>query len=85
MNNDLNSFSDKELKMELERRAELKMPKPLEGIDWRPVIDAAKDYLEFCASEDWHDDTDDAMFMFENVMQTIYGKNIWDWINEVTN
>lgn len=84
---ELMNFSDKELETEIEWRKKQKkmrpVPQPLENIDWYEVILDAQDYLKYCASDEWHEDTDYASSMLEIVLQTVFGDNIWDWISDV--
>lgn len=59
-------------------------PKPLENIDFKHIIRDAKSYIEELAKEDGcnHEDCDCEHYMFENVMKTVYGKDIFKWINK---
>ena len=60
------------------------MPKPLDNIDFKNIILHATNYIENLVEEDGchHEDCDCKYFMFETVMTTVYGKDIFDWINK---
>jgi len=59
-------------------------PQPLENIDFKNVIRDAKNYIEELAKEDGynHESCDCEHFMYETVMKTVYGNNIFKWINK---
>ena len=62
----------------------IETPKPLESIDFKRITDDAKDYIDNLAKKDGchHEDCDCEHYMFENVMKTVYGKDIFKWINK---
>ena|SRR5579859_2002368 len=57
-------------------------PKPPEDIDWSAVTKLAKDHIEQIANGKYHEDNDDKQWFYETVMTTVYGKNVFDWINK---
>ena len=57
------------------------MPAPLDIIDWNPVLEAAKGYIESLAAGSGYD-SDKTHYIVEDVMQAVYGKRIYDWIND---
>ena len=59
-------------------------PKALENIDWSSVIEQAQAHLDYVESPDYHEDNDNDHYLFEEVMMTVFGRDIFDWINEQT-
>ena len=57
---------------------ENKRPEPKEQIDWSEVIKLAKENLDEIENID--DDT--KHYIYEAVMTSIYGKDVWKFINE---
>lgn len=79
---ELQRFSEKELKTELERREKLKdaVPKPLPNPDFSGVLTTAQSVVNEVAKEHYSDE-DNASYIFEAVMKAIYGDKYWDWHN----
>lgn len=50
------------------------------------ILLATEDFLNFYESDDFHEDncTDQKYWLTETVMEAIYGKDVYDWINEQT-
>ena len=69
----------------IERRAEERRandtPKPLDEIDTERMINAAKKHIAFCASSEYHSDNDETTWIYEDIIEAVYGPTIWDWIN----
>lgn len=86
---DLTTASDKELAAELERRKLAKelaeTPKMLKNIDWTEVINNAESEVDDILAGTYHEDNDDAQYMYEAVMQAVYGKKYFEWKNKKTN
>jgi len=59
--------------------------KELDQINWDDVIAQAKARLTFIESPNYHGDTDDKQYIYEAVMEAVYGDNIWDHINSQLN
>lgn len=80
----LKNYSDKELMEELERRKKLKanLPKPLMKMGWYEVQKLAENYIAHI-TEYGYEPKDAEHYIFEGVMETVYGKNIWDYINDI--
>lgn len=79
--NTLLKWTDAELEAELQRRKKERedAPPPLKDIDWAKVLklaDVVKDRQRGCRRED------DAQYMYEEVMKTVYGPLYFDWENE---
>jgi phosphomannomutase len=81
----LEEYTDRELKDELEKREILREKKPLPYSDIRnsallkPIVSATEAYLqEIKAGSDNHDLK---QYIFEVVMDTFYGKDVWLWIS----
>lgn len=83
--NDGSEFLTEEACQEYEESIKLNL-KPRKNIDWNPVIKLAQDYIEFIFSEKYHEDraSDFECFIFESVISQVYGKEIWESINEKT-
>ena len=75
---DLSGFSDDELQAELNRRNA--PPDQLEEVDLTSLRAEAKNYID-TLHETGRQPKDSDHYMFENVMKTLYGPDIFDWIN----
>ncbi len=51
-------------------------PQQLENIDWSSVIAQANNLLDNPSEDD-----DDAHYLYEEVMMTVFGKDVFDYIN----
>jgi len=78
---DLSQYTDEELLKEIEKRDALRLLKPqplrLEDINVGPIIDEAIAHIEGIWGGKIHEDNDDAQYMFETVMRTLYGPDIF--------
>jgi len=72
----LGKFSDDELKEELERRNEV--PDQLEVVDFTNLKLEVRNYL--IAIRDGRIPKDGEHYLFENLMKTLYGPDIFNWI-----
>ena len=59
-------------------------PIPKEEIDWNNVIDIAKKHVESVDDGTYHEDNDDAAYMFREVLMAIYSRDYFDWENGKT-
>lgn len=50
-------------------------------IDLEALKKICHDYLDYVDSEDYSEDNDFSEYIFETAMQTFYGENVFDWIN----
>jgi hypothetical protein len=73
-----------EIQKELERRANFVnvAPKKLHVIDWNPVIDLAQYYIG--SVYNGNVDMDDEHYIFEAVVNAVYGEGVWDFIQKYT-
>jgi hypothetical protein len=67
-------------KEEEKNRLKIAIPKPLEKIDWSNLIKYCEDYLQSLAKREHCKDIDH--YTYEKVLETIYGDNVWDFINQ---
>lgn len=52
-------------------------------IDLEPLKKICQQYMDFVDNdEEYHEDNDFKHYIFETAMQTLYGENVWDWINK---
>lgn len=58
-------------------------PKALEVINWNPVLETAQEVIDAMWDGTYHDDNDDKQYLYEAVMQAIYGRGIFTKINKV--
>jgi hypothetical protein len=81
----LEEYTDAELKDELEKREILREKKPLPYSDIRcsallkPIVDATEAYLQELKAGSNNNDL--KQYIFETVMDTFYGKDVWLWIS----
>ena len=59
---------------------------PLDEVNLEPLTNQLKEYMEWLASGDAHGDSDWDHYIYETVLTTFYGKDIFDkFINKVLN
>lgn len=80
----ITDFSMEELEEELERRKEAQNTRPQikNDVKWAKVIVMAEDIVNRVASGDYHEDNDDAHYMWEEVMTALYGNDFFEWFNK---
>lgn len=82
----LTEYSDADLRKEIERRdnekKEAEKPIQIIEVDLTKLRKLCSDYIDFVASEDFHDDNDYEYYIYEMAITMFYGKNVWDWINK---
>jgi hypothetical protein len=82
---DLKNISTEALQKEIERRQKIeKVPRKQDNIVWDSVVQSALDRRDRVASGEYHEDNDDAYYMFEEVMTAVFGKDYFKWENEQT-
>lgn len=59
----------------------MEKPKQLETIDLEALKEVCNDYINFIDSEDYHEDNDFDHYIFEAAMETVFGKDVWKYIN----
>ena len=78
----IRAYSNEELEKELQRR-ENEIPEFVANIDWSKVLKYVKDEIEFIGAYGFeHKDFEHELF--ETVIETIYGKDVWKWWNKHT-
>lgn len=89
---DLKQFSDAALANELKRREDekKKAARPVAKlvIDWSRVTDMFEREVASLSDADEEDrylSKDFQHYVFEEVLEAIYGKDIWGWWNEMAN
>lgn len=65
------------------RNKRLEVPKPLENPDFTSLIEIAKNHIEAISNNGFSDEDSDHWF-YEAVMECVYGKSVWKWINNKT-
>lgn len=69
-------------KMLKEKQKELPVPTMQENIDWSSVIANAKSELDEVTNGKYHEDNDNAQYMYEAVMKAVYGEDYFKWLNQ---
>ena len=77
----LEQFSTDELEEELRRREEEEKPKQIAAPDLTKLRKICQEYIDSLA-RDKYVDGDLDHYIFEAAMETVFGKNVWDWIND---
>lgn len=78
----LKDLTDEQLEREIERRKRAKsipIPKPLSKPNWFPVFQLCLDYINQLDKQDWVD-SDMKQYIWEAAMESVYGKDIWEFI-----
>ena len=80
---DLAAMTDEELEAELQRRklAQITPPTPLTNPDFTGLVKMVTTEVKELAKPDGYS-KDFKHYVFESVLEAIYGKNIWDWWNK---
>jgi len=77
----LEDYSKKELGEELDKRKTI-VPKKLDNPDWTQIVTVCEEYIN-CLANKGYASTDTDHFIFETVLTAVYGKDIWDFVNEI--
>lgn len=59
----------------------MEKPKRLENIELESLISECEGYLEFVDSDDYHEDNDYDHYIFKQAMKTVFGKDVFKYIN----
>ena len=53
-------------------------------IDWSKVEEAVEDLIDLYGSDDYHEDRASKYdaYICEAAIEAVYGRTMWDWINE---
>lgn len=84
----LENYPLEDLQAEIERRNALaevlqqqaSMPQPLPEMDFQPLVDMVVEGLTESVAVGYVDEDFDH-YVYEEVMNTIFGKNFWKWYN----
>ncbi len=62
----------------------MKRPTPNKNLDIEKIIESTEEILDFYESEDFHEDrtSDYKHYLVEEIMQLVYGEDVYDWIND---
>jgi hypothetical protein len=80
-NNPLEHYTDEELKAELDQRQAPPDPLASEDVNISELAKQASEYIED-VQRDGCPSKDAEHFIFESVMETFYGKDVWNWLNK---
>ena len=78
----LSEFSDDELEAEVERRKRGVKPKMLQISDISKLIGVCQRYIDDVDSNDYNEDNDWSNYIYEEAIETFFGKDVWNWIND---
>ena len=71
----------KALHAKLEEKKKIQaIPKPLENIGWGSLVESLDSYLIELSKGNY--DSDDEHYIYERVLETVYGKDIWNFVNK---
>lgn len=65
----------------IQENKNLEIPIPLVNPDFSPLIEMAKNHIDTIAGDGFEDENSDHWF-YEAVMECVYGKKVWVWINK---
>ena len=60
------------------------IPLPDDQIDLTSLRAECQEYIDSIADGSYHEDNDTAHYIFESALKAIYGKDIFNYINENT-
>jgi len=82
--NEIEKLSTKDLEIELKKRKEAEklaaIPKPLQNPDFTELITMVTHGINSLA-KNGYPGKDFDHYVYENALEAVYGKEIWDWIN----
>lgn len=58
------------------------MPEQIESPDMSGLKELCKEYMDFLFSDAWYEDNDYKEYIFEKVIETFYGRDIFKEINK---
>lgn len=60
----------------------MKKPEQLENVDTKKLSEICQQYIDFVDNDkEYHEDNDFNHYIFEIAMESIFGANVWDFIN----
>lgn len=57
-------------------------PKPKENVNYEEIIKSAQNYLDSFDNYIDDRDLDNTHYLMEEIMEEVFGENVFDWINE---
>jgi len=82
----ISDLSTEELENELEKRKQAQSTRPTlipkEDRDLSSVESMCEDIVEQVVKGTYHEDNDDAQYMYEEVMCSMYGSDFFKWFNK---
>lgn len=79
----LEEYTTTELETEIDRRKKAAPPDMWIEND-NALRKLLRDYVDYVASEDYHEDNDFKHYIYECVLETYYSKDFWEWKRAVT-
>lgn len=58
---------------------EMKRPKPKDVVPIEKIIHYCENHME--SLEDGSYDDDSELYLFEAILETVYGEGVWTWVN----
>lgn len=58
-------------------------PEKLAEIDLKAVEKICQDYVDYCVSDEYHEDNDYKQYIFETAVEAVFGQEIWDFLNKI--
>ena len=58
------------------------IPKRIKDMDFTGLIASATEQIEAIADGTYNEDNDDAHYIYEGLMEIVYGEKIWEYINK---
>lgn len=82
----ISDFTITELEEEIKRKQKKEaMPSPLHTINWTRILNVTEDRMTTIAEGFGSRNEEDVkQFLYEEVMKTIYGADVFEWINKNT-
>jgi len=64
--------------------SQIDVPDMVEHPDCSVLESMAEDYIKGIVDGSYQEDSDDSQYIFEEVIKTFYGPEIFDWVNDNT-
>ena len=60
----------------------MKRPEQLENVETKQLSEICQKYIDFVDNDkEYHEDNNFKQFIFEAAMESIFGEDVWDFIN----
>lgn len=56
-------------------------PEIQQNIDLLDLKNVCQEYINYINSEEYHEDNDYKHYIYETALETIFGKDVWDFVN----